>query len=320
MFGQPDSQLRSSTVTRNYSSSAFWREELQPCPVCGSSDAAFLGTRGGRSHRTGQGVEARIVRCSSCHLVYSRPAVLPLGNPYADLEPHDYFESHPPPEKRTQGLRLIRTAEEILGRKGRLLELGCGRGDLLFAAREQGWQVEGVEMTPAFADAAAASGIPIERSSVENARALDRESAFDLIYLAAVLEHLYDPVSCLKRARRALAPGGILFIDVPNECSLRTTTGNLYMRLRGRHWAVNLSPTFPPFHVVGFCPRSLRRALAESGLEEHTLEVVRWPVALPRTTGFSGLIESAGARLVDIIARMARDGDGIVCWARRPTS
>jgi hypothetical protein len=30
------------------------------------------------------------------------------------------------------------------------------------------------------------------------------------------------------------------------------TLGNLYTRIRGRDWRVNLSWTFSPFHVVGF--------------------------------------------------------------------
>ncbi len=106
---------------------------------------------------------------------------------------------------------------------------------------------------------------------VEVADALVAQSLseeWDVILLAAVLEHLYEPMPVLRRVRDALRPGGLVYIDVPNECALYTRVGNLYQRLRGRDWAVNLSPTFPPFHVVGFCPESLKRALQTAGLRD----------------------------------------------------
>jgi SAM-dependent methyltransferase len=173
-------------------------------------------------------------------------------------------------------------------------------------------------MTPQFAKDAAARGVQIESSSIEMSTVVDQENAFDVIYLAAVLEHLYDPVLCLKRIRRALRPGGLVFIDVPNECSIRAKLGNLYMRLRGRDWVVNLSPTFPPFHVVGFCPGSLKRALSEARIEVVELQVVRWPDALPLQPGFFGMVEAAGAKMVNGLAHLLGDGDGIVCWGRKP--
>lgn len=303
----------------NPSDPAFWREDPENCPVCGASARSRIGRRGGEAHRSGLGTPAQVVRCRGCHLVYCYPTLKPQGNPYAAYEGEEYFASHEPEAKLENGRKLIAHAEELLGRKGRLLELGCGRGELLSVAAKQGWTVQGVEMTPQFASDAAGRGIQIEAAPIEMSTFLDREGAFDVIYLAAILEHLYDPVLCLKRIRRALAPGGLVFIDVPNECSIRTRLGNLYMRLRGRDWAVNLSPTFPPFHVVGFCPASLKRALSAADMEVAELKVVRWPDVLPSRPGFWSAVERAGAKMVNRVAGLLGDGDGIVCWGRRPT-
>jgi hypothetical protein len=168
-----------------------WRPELRACPLCGSERRRDLGRGGGRSHRAGLGVETTIVRCRDCHGVYSRPMLLPEGNPYEASTADEYFHAHEPAQKVAMGAAIAAQARALLGRAGRLLE------------------------------------------------------------------HLYDPADCLRRVH----DGGLVFIDVPNECSLFTRLGNAYMRLRGRPWAVNLSPTFPPFHVVGFCPSSLRRLL-----------------------------------------------------------
>jgi SAM-dependent methyltransferase len=289
-----------------------WRAEERPCPACGADAFRVLGRRGGSAHRDGAGVETRVVRCRACHLVYQRPTLLPDGNPYAAFAAEEYFAIHGAADRSAIGARLAERTERLLGRRGRLLELGCGRGALLAGARRRGWQVRGVDMTPGFAERAEA-GVEIEVAPLESARSLDER--YDAVWLAAVLEHLYDPARCLARVRAALVPGGVAFLDVPNECGLRNRLGNLYMRLRGRDWAVNLSPTFPPFHVVGFCPRSLTRLLHASGFRVAELTQEAWKDALPPRRGAWGRLESAGHRAAISLGLRLGSGDGISCWA-----
>jgi 2-polyprenyl-3-methyl-5-hydroxy-6-metoxy-1,4-benzoquinol methylase len=168
----------------------------------------------------------------------------------------------------------------MLGRTGRLLEVGCGRGELLRGAANAGWNVGGIEMTETFARVADERfGVPVEVSPAETAATL--REGWDVVVLAAVLEHVYDPITLLRRVHDGLRPGGLLFIDVPNECSFYTRVGNLYFRLKRRNWAINLSPTFAPFHVVGFCPKSLRWALGRTGLVPIQLELTGWKAACP---------------------------------------
>jgi hypothetical protein len=95
--------------------------------------------------------------------------------------------------------------------------------------------------------------------------------------------------------------------------------GNLYQRLRGRDWAVNLSPTFSPFHVVGFCPKSLRLALATSGLEVAILDLYDpQPCVATPGQGLTGRLEDMGARVGWALGRRLGMAGGIICWARRP--
>ena len=93
--------------------------------------------------------------------------------------------------------------------------------------------------------------------------------------------------------------------------------GNLYMRLRARDWAVNLSPTFPAFHDVGFCPRSLRYLLKQRGFSVRELELHRWQSALPPGRGFWGGVEALDMNGVLTMAAWIRMGAGITCWAQR---
>src|SRR5262249_42185654 len=131
------------------------------------------------------------------------------------------------------------------------------------------------------------------------------------------LEHLYSPAETLKRVREALRPGGLVFIDVPNECSLLSRIGNAYMRLRGTNWAVNLSPTFPPYHVVGFCPMSLRKLLGLVGLQPLEWGFPRWNNALPPATSMFAKCERIGFDVVLSVGKLVGMGMGITCWAVR---
>jgi SAM-dependent methyltransferase len=239
---------------------------------------------------------------------------MPSRSPYDDESPGSYFHNHSESDKRATGRAIAERAERLLGRRGELLEVGCGRGDLLQGALESGWAVRGVEMTARFV---APSSLPIEIAPALAAKSLER--TYDAVVLAGVLEHVYDPRDLLARCVRALRPGGVLYVDVPNECGPWTRAGNAYMRVRGRDWAVNLSPTFAPFHVVGFCPRSLRAVVAAAGLDVVELAPYALTHTLPRQAGLLGGLEHALAAAVLRAAGAFGLGDGLICWARRPS-
>lgn len=292
-----------------------WTAEDRPCPICGSSVAKTLGARGGRAHQQGKGVETNVVRCKDCKLVYTQPTLIPTSNPYAKESPEDYFQLHDFQYKISQGRKIAVFAEKVLGSPGRMLELGCGRGELLKGALDRGWSTYGVEMTEDFTRVARSEGVSVECSSIQDCKSLER--TYDVILLAAILEHLYDPLETLGRIKNALRPGGLLFVDVPNESSLTMRVGNLYMRARGRNWAVNLSPTFSPFHVIGFSPTSLRNTLTSLGFEIHTLDVPKWRNALPPAATMAQKIERRGLSVVQSLGGLVGMGDGITCWAVR---
>lgn len=293
----------------------LWRAENLPCPICGSKKANVLGARGGRAHREGKGVETHVVRCIDCKAVYQQPTLIPESNPYSEYSGKEYFQSHQSQSKILNGEALAAFAETVLGEPGRMLELGCGRGELLRGAANRGWQVRGVEMTEDFAQSARSQGVEVEVAPIETCKSLGE--VYDVVLLAAVLEHLYNPVKTLEQIREALRPGGLVFIDVPNEGSLTTRVGNAYMRLRGKDWVINLSPTFPPFHVVGFSPSSLRRVLDSSGFQLLSLQIPKWGNALPPAKGIKDKIEHIGLNVVQSLGKVIGMGDGITCWAIR---
>jgi len=193
---------------------------------------------------------------------------LPVHGPkqhYA-VSPEDYFHHHEESDKLQYGAMLMHQLRELRINKGMLLDVGAGRGETLRVAREAGWNAVGIETSPSFAEHAARySGAEIIQKPLQECGF--RQDTFDAVVLGAVLEHLYNPAEVIQEIARILKPGGALFIDVPNERGLYFIAGNLYQKLRLRNWVVNLAPTFSPYHVFGFTPRSLKRLLAKYGLE-----------------------------------------------------
>jgi SAM-dependent methyltransferase len=293
-----------------------YRWVAQECPVCRVPPAKYLGRRGGAAHREGAGIECRIWRCKGCELVFPNPMPLPargVGELYA-LDPESYFQNHDAEEKLAAARQLMRYAERLTGGRGRLLDVGSGRGDVLMAAREREWEATGIDLSPSFADyAEGRSGARVRREPIEHCGFAD--GSFDAVILAAVLEHLYDPDETVSEIARVLRPGGAFFVDVPNEAGLYFRLGNIYQKLRGRDWVVNVAPTFEPFHVFGFSPRSLRALLAKHGLMVREWRVYGGRSMVPGRGGVAGIVEHLAARAITAASNVGNLGTYIETWA-----
>jgi 2-polyprenyl-3-methyl-5-hydroxy-6-metoxy-1,4-benzoquinol methylase len=112
-----------------------------------------------------------------------------------------------------------------------LLEVGCGTGADLVWARENGWDVHGLELDPSAVEAARQQGLDVQQSTFEDAN-LDANS-FDCIIMSQVLEHLYSPTRALLRCHQLLRPRGLLLISVPKFDSwTRHALGNYWHNLQ----------------------------------------------------------------------------------------
>lgn len=302
---------------RIYSESDYeWRS--QHCPICGEKPQEFVGYRGGSAHRMKLGVRCEIWRCPGCDLIFPDPMPLPLNGlgQHYDVSPEDYFYGHEQDESSRIAEALVQQAGQILKLQGRMLDVGSGRGQIARAAKAAGWEVVAIEPSASFARSLRQAGIPVVEKPVEECVELADQS-FDAIVLSAVLEHLYDPDRVTKSISRLLRRGGILFIDVPNERGLYATIGNFYERVRGTKATVNLSPTFAPYHVFGFTPRSLRKLLGKYDLQPIRWRVYRGNTPLPRRVGFVGSLESFAARMVNRASGVGELGSFIEAWAQK---
>ena len=206
------------------------------------------------------------------------PIIKDLNKVYLDID--SYFVQHDPTKKVQYCTQLLVELEGIVARKGKILDVGSGRGEMLFAASSLGWSAEGVEPSREFADLARLRyGVKVRNCFLEAAKYPDNH--FDVVTLGGVIEHLFCPGQMLLEINRILKPSGLLWMDAPNETSLFNHIGNLYFRIQGKNWVTQLSPTFSPYHVQGFTKKSIHVLLRNAGFTVECLKVFSGPVFLP---------------------------------------
>jgi 2-polyprenyl-3-methyl-5-hydroxy-6-metoxy-1,4-benzoquinol methylase len=233
-------------------------------------------------------------------------------------DPEKYFVSHGefgPKADRLRGL-----VHEIRARTGQsdpsILDVGSGRGELLEAARREGVSVAvGLELSRAMIASAAEHGLVVLEATAEDyVRDTDRQ--FDCVVLAAVLEHVEDPDSLLEASARLLRPGGVVYIDVPRDPNIVTMAARLAAALRRSPAVLNLSPTFSPFHVFGFTPKSLARLLSKRGFDLEELVVEAAPF-VPHRDDIRDRLSAIAASLMIRAGNHVGLAPNMTAWARR---
>lgn len=95
--------------------------------------------------------------------------------------------------------------------KGNVLDIGAGTGDFLVEAKNQGWNVTGIEPNSKAKEIAISKGV-----SFSDSLAILEDHTFDVITMWHVLEHVPDLDFQLSELKRLLKPNGTLIIAVPN--------------------------------------------------------------------------------------------------------
>ncbi|MDI6807410.1 MAG: class I SAM-dependent methyltransferase [Candidatus Eisenbacteria bacterium] len=182
---------------------------------------------------------------------------------------------------RAGNLDTLGKIEASLGKKGKIIEIGCAGGYFLKTAMGEGWEVFGVEPSPeASRFACEELGLPVHKGTLSSAGLPDE--SFDAAFLGDVIEHVEFPLDDLREVRRILRPGGILAVAVPT--SLDTLSRRLGML--GYSISRRKKTLFsPPYHLIEFTPRTLALFVEAAGFKVRRTIVTKMP-ANPRK--FSG--------------------------------
>ncbi len=183
------------------------------CPNCKADSVEIFGTMDYNRRITQETFQ--YYRCSSCRVVFLHPVPDDLGKYYpSDYYPlpptHREIASRAEPEKYK--IELVR--EHKTG--GRLLEIGPSWGSFCYHAKNAGFDVEAIEMSPEccrFMN----EMIGIRAYQGEDISGLlEEREPYDIIALWHVVEHLPNLWDVLRAVSGKLAPGGILVIAAPN--------------------------------------------------------------------------------------------------------
>lgn len=242
--------------------------EHATCDHCGSAEAQPYAQL--KDWLCGLPGSFQMVQCIDCGLLRldPRPDRETIARYYPDgYKPFaDTYASGPARRKSLHTWSVeygLRRRVRIVSRfqpEGELLDVGCGTGLFLDAARRRGrWRVRGIEPN---ADAAEFGdrqrGLTIQQGTLADADL--EESSFDVITMWDVLEHLHAPAAALEKVARLLRSTGVVIARVPHFESMDA-------RIFGRYWAGLDAPRH--LHVF---PRDV---LADM-MHEANLQPVEW--------------------------------------------
>ena len=163
-------------------------------------------------------------------------------------------------------------AERLAGRKS-VLDIGCGRGELLEVLRDAGIPARGVDSNPEFVALCRSRGLQAEQSDLFDYLATGSDS-FDAIVATHVIEHL-PPVlvpQLLSLAHARLLPAGAFAIETPNPECLASFARHFYA---------------DPTHTHPVAPALLHFLLEEAGFGR--IEIIRLNPLAAETPELAGL-------------------------------
>jgi SAM-dependent methyltransferase len=237
-----------------------------------------------------------VVRCATCGMAGTSPRL--AGEALDAYYPSTYYahgaaeggagpavERGPRAADYVDGLRLrlaflAGAFRPLFRRPGRLLDVGCGTGELAAYFAGRGWRASGIEPSAGAVAAATARGIEMHHGTIDDAPW--PAASFDAVTFNHALEHVPDPLDALRRARDLVRPGGLVLVSVPNF-------GGWQRRAFGGRWfQLDL-----PRHLQHLDRRSIAILARDAGLD----------VVAVRTS--SALVGLAGSLVYAVRGHMA---------------
>ncbi len=104
-------------------------------------------------------------------------------------------------------------------KRGKLLDVGCGNGEVTVKLKERGFEVYGVDFSSVAISMAKSKSVNAIVHDVDTGLPF-KNGSFDVVWCGDILEHIFDPIFVLKEINRTLKDDGIVLITVPNELYL----------------------------------------------------------------------------------------------------
>ena len=202
-----------------------------------------------------------VVRCLRCRFMYVNPRLRQdiLWQRYSqDFFQNEYLPQHGVYDAQ-RNYRIqepyLRELSRYAPARGRLFEFGTAIGLFLAAARLDGWEVMGNELSEFAADYAGKHfDIPVIPGNAENIHL--PPGSFDAVAMWETIEHVQSPRAVISKAGELLRHGGVLALSTPN------VGGITFRLLRDKWWIIA-----PKEHIFYFTPQTITRLLNDVGFE-----------------------------------------------------
>lgn len=198
----------------------------------------------------------RIVECVVCGYVYAnpRPTNQELARLYGSANQNVYLaEWNEPAAQQARPFAFVERSVRRLAEKPTLLDVGCGRGDLVNYLADRGMNAFGWD--PAWVTEA---GKAPDRLIAKSLEEIPRNS-FDVLICRNVVEHVFSPRNLLELARGLLKPEGFLYLKVPGLLWVHGWRAKIFFRQDNAFC--------PPSHLNYFSSQSLKQILSDSGFK-----------------------------------------------------
>lgn len=283
------------------------------CPYCKTENAAYgfeVITIGGKDISLG------LNNCKKCKLNYVSPRLSQKG--LALLYDTEYMTSTVSGKYNTQedvSLAEYLTFKKYIskyscGEKWKLLDIGCGVGNLLSNVRElPDITTEGVEFSEYAASNAVEKGFKVWKGDLLEIKL--EPCSYDCITIMYVLEHVPQPLEVLQKSFELLRPGGYLMIAVPNYRYLRCVNKfNVLQLLSGRKGTLH-----PQEHLQNYTPTTINAMITSAGFE-----IKHHGIASPLKTGslFVQIAKSTAWIPFFLLFKLGYNMGGIHTIARKP--
>ncbi len=207
-------------------------------------------------------LEERLLRLERRERAAAGPSTV-AAQPAAAALP-DYFAF----ESRMRGsVEAIRERQRRylvdLREQGPVLDVGCGRGELVGLLREAGVEARGIDADADMVAYAQGDGLPVEQADAVAHLDATEDGSLGAIMMAQVVEHLPPPVlvRVLELAAEKLRPGGLLIAETINPLS----------PLALRHYFADLT------HAQPLVPETLELLARQAGFGETELRYLNEP-------------------------------------------